>query len=776
MTTAPAPKPEFPPAPEGMVNMVVDGAHIIVPKTFTVMKACQQAEKEIPHFCFHERLSIAGNCRMCLVEVVGAPKPVASCHWPVAEGMKVNTQSAITIEARKGTMELLLINHPLDCPICDQGGECELQDQAVAYGSDRTHYHEFKRAVDDKEIGSKIKTVMTRCIHCTRCVRFATELAGVEEFGATGRGENMQIGTYVEQALQSELAGNMIDLCPVGALTNKPYAYTARPWELARTSSTDVLDATGTPIHVDTRAGKVMRVLPQDNAEINEEWLTDAARFSTDALHTNRLTTPMLKKGRGHVPCSWPEAFAALQSILAGHTSLEGAQRAYARHASPATGVVIPVPPVGGTGTREGGGKAEHNGTASAAFQDAQLPHNVPPVGGTGTREGGSQAGNISKANITGTHAGILGRLESAETAYAFHQFLTQCLGTPHVESRPAGHTLNVRPTLGSTLRGFETATSVLLVGANPRREAPLLNLRLRRMATKGKVPVSRVGAEADLTYPVTQLGEDTEDLMGALKMKGVLAGERPAIVVSSHILQRPDAHAILTACQTAVTKAGGTLHILPATLGEVTAWAVGVVPAEGGMTTAEILKAWQKGKLQTLWLQGDDTVSAEDVAGGEGTLVYVGTHLSPLAKHADILLPAAAWSEQAGMYMSMETRVVETQAATPPPLQAKETWKIYRALSEHLGEMLPFNTRGQLRGALAALGATGAALGAVSAPSEHLLAPQKLPKTAPSAASRKPFAEPVEEYYQRLTYLQNSPTMHTMQAETGTAKIKKTA
>ncbi|PIZ31782.1 MAG: NADH-quinone oxidoreductase subunit G, partial [Alphaproteobacteria bacterium CG_4_10_14_0_8_um_filter_53_9] len=252
-----------------MVNVFVDGALLHVKKGSTVMKACEAAEKEIPHFCYHERLSIAGNCRMCLVEVEGAPKPVASCHWPVSEGMRIKTDSQITRTARKGTMELLLANHPLDCPICDQGGECTLQDLALGYGSDRAHYHEAKRAVDDKDIGSKIKTVMTRCIHCTRCVRFATEIAGVEEFGATGRGENMQIGTYVEKALVSELAGNMIDLCPVGALTSAPYAFRARPWELTHTESIDILEPCHAAIRVDSRAGEVMRVIPRENAAIN---------------------------------------------------------------------------------------------------------------------------------------------------------------------------------------------------------------------------------------------------------------------------------------------------------------------------------------------------------------------------------------------------------------------------------------------------------------------------------------------------------------------------
>ncbi|NBX86830.1 MAG: NADH dehydrogenase (quinone) subunit G, partial [Proteobacteria bacterium] len=400
------------------MNVFVDGVLLQVKKGSTVMAACTLAEKEIPHFCFHERLSIAGNCRMCLVEIEGMPKPIASCHWPVAEGMKIKTDSKMTLEARKGTMELLLINHPLDCPICDQGGECELQDQAVAFGSDRSHFHEFKRAVDDKEIGSKIKTVMTRCIHCTRCVRFATEIAGVEEFGATGRGENMQVGTYVEQALQSELAGNMIDLCPVGALTSKPYAFTARPWELERKEGVDVLDAVGTPVFVDVRAGQVMRVLPQEDASVNEEWLTDAARFSYDALQSNRVVTPLVRGKE----VGWGEAFAALRKMF----------------------------------------------------------------------EGGPRV------------AGLFGAMGCAEDAYSFGAFMGAVGGV--FDYKPAGmveHDL----TLAGKIVDLDTADAVLLVGCNLRREAPLLNVRLRRGVLKRKLAVGVVGAAVDLTYRHVQLG-----------------------------------------------------------------------------------------------------------------------------------------------------------------------------------------------------------------------------------------------------------------------------
>ena len=285
----------------------VDGKEIEVPAEFTLLQACEAAGAEIPRFCFHERLSIAGNCRMCLVELKGAPKPIASCAWsvrdcrpgPNGEPPEVITRSKMVKKAREGVMEFLLINHPLDCPICDQGGECDLQDQAMAYGVDGSRFKENKRAVEDKYIGPLVKTIMNRCIHCTRCVRFSAEVAGVPELGATGRGEDMEITTYLERAMTSELQGNVIDLCPVGALTSKPYAFQARPWELVKTESIDVMDAVGSAIRVDTRGREVMRILPRLNEDVNEEWISDKTRFIWDGLKTQRLDRPYIRRRTG---------------------------------------------------------------------------------------------------------------------------------------------------------------------------------------------------------------------------------------------------------------------------------------------------------------------------------------------------------------------------------------------------------------------------------------------------------------------------------------------
>ncbi len=299
-----------------MPKLKIDGIEIEVPAGVTVLQACELAGVEIPRFCYHERLSIAGNCRMCLVEQEKAPKPIASCAMPAMDNMVIHTDTPAVRKARKGVMEFLLINHPLDCPICDQGGECDLQDQAMGYGFDRSRYHENKRAVPDKQLGPLVKTSMNRCIHCTRCIRFATEVAGVEELGATGRGEAMEVTTYVEHTLTTELAGNLVDLCPVGALTSKPYAFEARPWELQKTESIDVLDALGSNIRLDARGAQVMRVLPRLNDDVNEEWISDKTRHAVDGLRYQRLDRPYVRKGGKLVEATWEEAFAAVTARL----------------------------------------------------------------------------------------------------------------------------------------------------------------------------------------------------------------------------------------------------------------------------------------------------------------------------------------------------------------------------------------------------------------------------------------------------------------------------
>src|ERR1700742_4006808 len=428
-----------------MSKLIVDGKEIEVPPEYTLLQACEAAGAEIPRFCFHERLSIAGNCRMCLVELKGSPKPVASCAWgvrdcrpgPNGEPPVVNTRTPMVRKAREGVMEFLLINHPLDCPICDQGGECDLQDQAMAYGVDETRYHENKRAVEDKYIGVLVKTIMNRCIHCTRCVRFATEVAGVPELGAIGRGEDMEITTYLERAMTSELQGNVVDLCPVGALTSKPYAFVARPWELGKTESIDVMAAQGAAIRVDTRGREVMRILPRTNEDVNEEWISDKTRHIVDGLRTQRLDQPYIRQGGRLVPASWAQAFAAIAAKVKG---------------------------------------------------------------ARGERIGA-----------------IAGDLATVEEMFALKDLMGR-LGAASIDCRQDGAALD--PTLGrasylfnATIAGIDQADGIMIIGANPRKEAPVLNARIRKRWRASNVKIGVIGEKADLTYDYAYLGAGPETL-----------------------------------------------------------------------------------------------------------------------------------------------------------------------------------------------------------------------------------------------------------------------
>src|SRR6516165_7506473 len=412
-----------------MVTLTIDGREVEVPAGTTILQACQHAGIEVAHFCYHERLSIPGNCRMCLVEIEKSPKPIASCAMPATDGMVVLTDSPKAVKARKGVMEFLLINHPLDCPICDQGGECDLQDQAMAYGFDRGRFTEEKRAVRDKYFGPLVETHMTRCIHCTRCIRFLTEIAGVEELGATGRGEDMEIGTYIERALTSELSGNIIDLCPVGALTSKPYAFVARPWELVKTESIDVLDAVGSNIRIDAREGQVLRVLPRLNEAINEEWISDKTRFAIDGLRRGRLDRPYAGR-RPKRAVDWRLALELAADRL---------------RATPGERI-----------------------------------------------------------------AAIAGDLVDVEAMFALKELMTS-LGSANLDCRQDGARLDPRCRaaylFNSTIAGIERADLCLLVGTNPRFEAPLINARLRKRYLRGGFAVAAVGPGLGLTFPVEMLG-----------------------------------------------------------------------------------------------------------------------------------------------------------------------------------------------------------------------------------------------------------------------------
>ena len=436
-----------------MTKLIVDGKEIEVPPEYTLLQACEAAGAEIPRFCFHERLSIAGNCRMCLIEVAGSPKPQASCAMGVKDlapnkdgsPKQLFTKTPMVKKAREGVMEFLLINHPLDCPICDQGGECDLQDQAMAYGVDSSRFNENKRAVEDKYIGPLVKTIMTRCIQCTRCIRFSAEVAGVPELGAIGRGEDMEITTYLEQAMTSELQGNVVDLCPVGALTSKPYAFAARPWELNKTESIDVMDALGSAIRIDTRGREVMRILPRTNDDVNEEWISDKTRHVVDGLRTQRLDQPYIRENGRLRPATWTEAFAA----IAAKVKARGRQ-AHRRHRRRSR-------------RRRGNVRAE--GTDDAA------------------RLG---------ANIDARQDGSALDPEWGRASYLFN----------------------------ATIAGIEQADALLIIGSNPRREAAVLNARIRKRWRAGNFPIGLIGEKVDLTYTYDYLGAGAETLAGLAKSK----------------------------------------------------------------------------------------------------------------------------------------------------------------------------------------------------------------------------------------------------------------
>jgi NADH dehydrogenase (ubiquinone) Fe-S protein 1 len=457
------------------IEVFVNNQPVKIEQGAAIIQACEKHGVDIPRFCYHERLGIAGNCRMCLVDI-GGPKPVASCAMPVLPGMKILTETPVVKKAREGVMEFLLANHPLDCPICDQGGECDLQDQSVRYGSDRSRFQEVvgKRAVENKDFGPLVKTVMTRCIQCTRCVRFANEVAGASELGTSGRGNQMEIGTYVSQAVQSEMSGNLIDLCPVGALTSKPYAFTTRPWELKKTESIDVLDGIGSNIRIDARGQEVMRILPRLNDDINEEWISDKARFSYDGLKRQRLTTPLIKKGNDFVPATWPEA---LEKISNAMNAVKGEDM-----------------------------------------------------------------------------VAVAGQLSDAESLVAlkdlFNKMNSDNLKVESIDSVPAGYT-DVRSnyTLNSTVAGIEEADFLLLVGTNPRHEAPILNTRIRKSYLHNGLEIGLVGQKADLNFEFEHLGATPNDLEKVFSTsfgKKLAAAKRPVVLVGQSALNHPDSEATL--------------------------------------------------------------------------------------------------------------------------------------------------------------------------------------------------------------------------------------
>jgi NADH-quinone oxidoreductase subunit G len=615
-----------------MTKIIVDGKEIDVPAEYTLLQACEAAGAEIPRFCYHERLSIAGNCRMCLVEVKGGPKPVASCAWgvrdcrpgPKGEPPEISTRSPMVKKAREGVMEFLLINHPLDCPICDQGGECDLQDQAMGYGVDTSRFAENKRAVEDKYLGALVKTSMNRCIQCTRCVRFSAEICGAPEMGATGRGEDMEITTYLEHALTSELQGNLVDICPVGALTSKPYAFAARPWELGKTQSVDVMDGVGSAIRVDTRGREVMRILPRINEAVNEEWISDKTRHVVDGLRTQRLDRPYIRENGGLRATSWSEAFGAIAAKM----------------------------------------------------------------------------GRIDGKRI----GAVAGDLAGVEEMFALKELLAKC-GSSNLAVQGGdafAATGRASYIFNPTIAGIDQADALLIIGANPRKEAAVLNARIRKRWRTGQLKIAVIGASADLTYDYDYLGAGTDTLGELAGGKGafldVLKGaSHPIVLVGAGATARHDGAAVLSLAAKLAADVGAIkdgwngFAVLHEVASRVGALDIGFT---SGLTTAQMATF---GTLDVLFLLGADEVKVPD-----GTfVVYIGTHGDAGAHRADVILPGAAYTEKSAIYVNTEGRVQIAGRASFPPGDAREDWAIVRALSEALGKKLPWDSQSSLRQAI---------------------------------------------------------------------------
>ncbi|NXM20511.1 NDUS1 oxidoreductase, partial [Ploceus nigricollis] len=617
-------------AASNQIEVFVDGHPVLVNPGTTVLQACEKAGVQIPRFCYHDRLSVAGNCRMCLVEIEKAPKPVAACAMPVMKGWNILTNSEKSRKAREGVMEFLLANHPLDCPICDQGGECDLQDQSMMFGSDRSRFRESKRAVEDKNIGPLVKTIMTRCIQCTRCIRFASEVAGVDDLGTTGRGNDMQVGTYVEKMFMSELSGNIIDICPVGALTSKPYAFTARPWETRKVESIDVLDAVGSNIVVSTRTGEVMRILPRLHEDINEEWISDKTRFAYDGLKRQRLTQPMIKNEKGvFVYASWEDVLPRVAGVL---QSVEGKDIAAV---------------VGGLVDAE----------ALIALKD------------------------------------LLNRM-NCDTLCTEEIFPTAGAGTD----------LRSNYLLNTKIAGVEEADVLLLVGTNPRFEAPLFNARIRKSWLHNDLQVALVGSPVNLTYRYEHLGESPQILQDIASGKHAFSkvldnAKKPMVVVGSAALQRSDGAAIhaavSTIAQNARARSGAgadwkVMNILHRVASQVAALDLGFKPG---------VEAIRKNAPKVLYLLGADSgcITRQDLP-EYCSSIYQGHHGDVGAPMADIILPGAAYTEKAATYVNTEGRAQQTRVAVTPPGMAREDWKIIRAVSEFAGLTLPYENLDQIR------------------------------------------------------------------------------
>lgn len=671
------------------VNVHVNNVPVQVPATATILQACEIAGADIPRFCYHDRLSVAGNCRMCLVEIEKAPKPVASCSQGVMPEMRIHTNTPLVKKSREFVMEFLLVNHPLDCPVCDQGGECDLQDQSIVFGKDRGRFTDMdksgKRAVEDKDFGPLIKTEMTRCIQCTRCVRFATEVAGVPVLGTTGRGNQLQIGTYVDKLFMSEMSGNIIDLCPVGALTSKPYAFKARPWELRKVESIDVLDALGSNIRVDTRGGEVLRILPRLNEDINEEWISDKTRFACDGLKRQRLTSPMVKKDGKLVKVPWEEALLRTAQALGGAQGNE----------------IVGI----------AGGQADVE--AATALKDLLNSYNSD-------------------------------NLCTEET----------------MELAGGGTDLRSNYLLNSQLAGVEEADLLLLVGTNPRFEAPVFNSKIRKSYINNDLEIGCVGPIENLNYTATHLGDSLAVLTSIVKGshpwgKKLRQAKRPMIVVGASALGGAHGSAVHSTLLAMSAMTTPTAHWNPLNILQKVAGQVGALDI--GYKTA-----LPKTSPKVVYLLGADNgcVSRESL-GPDTTVIYQGHHGDKGAQMADIILPGAAYTEKDAIYVNTEGRVQLTRTATTPPGNAREDWKIIRALSEVAGKTLRYDTQEELRARVGELAPHLLRFDVIERANFAKVAQQLIGSAAPSeSVTLVPSINRLQDFFMTEPISRASPTM----------------
>ncbi len=610
-----------------MLKLKINNKDIEVEEGLTVLQACEQAGVEIPRFCYHEKLSIAGNCRMCLVEMEKSPKPIASCAMPATNGMNIKTNTPLVEKARKGVMEFLLANHPLDCPVCDQGGECDLQDQSMYYGVDKSRFKENKRYVPEKYMGPLIKTQMTRCIHCTRCIRFATEVAGVPELGAIGRGENMQITTYLEKAMESELSANVIDLCPVGALTSKPYVFEARPWELKKTETIDVMDAVGSNIRVDTYGWEVKRILPRINEDINEEWISDKTRYACDGLKNQRLDTPYIRNGDNFEKISWKEAYKKIVEKI--------------------------------------------NNT---------MPDKI---------------------------AAFTGDLTNMETLYVAKEFFEKTIKSKNIESRVENYYINNNNRsnyiFNSKINGIEESDLIVLIGANPRLEATILNARIRKNYSKNKTKIYAIGDLIDQTYPLIKLGNDTNLIKSICEDKHELSGKiananKPIVIIGQSALKLNSGKYIFENLKkfliqkNKINEDWNALNILSNNASTVGSYDLNILSSNDGSNP--VLEKINQNEFEIIFLLGQDNLSFKKK---NEFIVYIGSHGDNGAEMADIILPGAAYTEQDAHFTNLEGKIQKSYRASFPPGEAKEDYEIINELAELLKGKKIFKNKNEL-------------------------------------------------------------------------------